>query len=89
MRLTKTQKELLMLAGQRGRISIESGHITSRKNGAYGRRKMAAALALKQAGLLSFVTSYHSVHQLSHGFGADVGGSSVWQITEAGKTLLS
>lgn len=89
--LSLTQKRLLRKAAEnpRGQVAVTSGFITSRRKSRYGTREADAAIALRKAGLLELVANHHSVHHLSHGFGADHGSDTVWKLTDKGRELAA
>lgn len=91
-KLNKTQIELLISANRhsRGLVSVVSGYITSRRKGQYGVRKAEAGRALREAGYFVIVQPYVSrSHPLAHRFGSDVGGETTYQITDAGRAVLT
>jgi hypothetical protein len=91
MTLTKTQRELLATAIKQNQhmVCVIAGHITSRKNGGYGERKLNAAIALREAGLLEHLNTHKSTHQLCHRLGSDIGAEYVFRLTDAGRAAIT
>ena len=93
MKLTVTQRDLLERAAKHphGVVSVISGHVTSRKQGQnrYGTRERDAAHKLLELGFFKHVDTHKSVHHLSHGFGADHGSDSVFEITDNGRIMIN
>jgi hypothetical protein len=79
--MTKTQRELLNRAAsnRHGVVCVGRGY---QRKAWYGRRESAAALALRDAGLLTFVSrSTATDYRTSHT-------DTLWQITDAGRASI-
>ena len=90
MKLSATQRDLLERAHDHpnGVVSVISGFITSRRHKRYGTRQRDAAHGLMKMGYFKHVETHKSITHLCHGFGADHGSDSVWEITESGKLAV-
>lgn len=79
--MTKTQLELLTRAAQspRGIVCVSRGH---ERKISYGRREQNAIIALRDAGLVTFVSSHTETdHRAVHT-------QVLWQITDAGRKAI-
>jgi hypothetical protein len=70
MKLNKTQARLLTEA-RRHPLGLVA---------TYGTRDSNAAQALRDAGLFEHLRTHHTVRQLVHGFGANLGTETIWRL---------
>lgn len=96
MRFNKTQRELLEQAAGNcyGRVSVVTGHYSTRRNSTYGTRKLDAAQALIAHGLLvrfgdAYVTRDPIRGPRGGSIGTHYGRDYSYEITDAGRAALA